>query len=143
MPFDGSKFFVKPSVFTRMKSFFFKEPIKPEPIIDIPEDDPIIAETMQLLLISRKLIEDKKNWSQGNYRTSDGRMCAVGAMRKAADSRTYSPTAQSSELFARQAMVIVSANYGFDSIESMNDRSNHRFVVKAFDEAIEKVSKEI
>ncbi len=146
MPFDGSKYFVKPSMFSRVKYFLFKEPEKPVPI----QEHPLISDAKQLLVTSRRLIEHKRDWFQGAYQAPDGRMCAVGALRKASKLLEGTNTVghvgslrsnSDSQFLARKAMLVVSITHGFDTIESMNDHSSHRFVIKAFDQAIAKLEK--
>ncbi len=87
---------------------------------------------LQMLMLGRTLIEDRKDWVQRRYETRDGRRCAVGALRGAARlMHMHGPNNG-----ANAIMLSVAMRRGFNDIESMNDNSSHRQVLSAFDEAI-------
>jgi hypothetical protein len=88
--------------------------------------------TLQVLMIGRALIEDRKDWVQRRYETRDGRRCAVGALRGAARLMNL----QGPQTGANTMLLSVAMSRGFNDIESMNDNSSHRQVISAFDEAI-------
>ncbi len=88
-----------------------------------------------LLWAARALIEAEGDWARGAYRTSDGRHCTVGALRKAA----RDPQCQYGRRIRHEAhglMLGVARGRGFDSVERMNDKSTHAEVLAAFDAAI-------
>jgi hypothetical protein len=70
-------------------------------------------------------------WIQGYYTTSDGRRCAVGAIRGVRSTRKARQQ-------AKAALLHIAKNQGFQSIEGFNDRPDrtHDQVLAAFDEAI-------
>ena len=88
-----------------------------------------------LLRTARALIEDEENWTIGTYRTTDGRHCAVGALRAAARG-VY-------ERNVRQAahchLLAVAQEHGFRSVEQLNDKSTHAEVLRIFDTACQRL----
>jgi hypothetical protein len=98
--------------------------------------DPFLADRdatiIQLLLDTKSLIENPKNWTRGTYRSFTGRHCAIGALRVAAG-RLKSPSPAWS---AHELLIKAARSRGFASVEAMNDKSSHGGVLAAFDEAI-------
>jgi hypothetical protein len=90
------------------------------------------AAVAQLLQEAKTLIEDPRKWTQRRYWTFFGRRCAVGALRAAASGMIDPEIAWSAHRLLSQ----VARSRGFGSIEEMNDRSSHREVLRAFDNAI-------
>ncbi len=141
MPFDGLNFVSAPTVakipvLTRLSHMLFRTPpvaktFPPHALAPTPADQPD-AVTRQVLTIGRALIEDRKDWVQRRYETRDGRRCAVGALRAAARLLDL----QGPPTGATASLLSVAMSRGFNDIESMNDNSNHRQVISAFDEAI-------
>jgi hypothetical protein len=85
-----------------------------------------------LLRRARLMIDVEDRWVQGYYSTSDGRRCAMGALRGAArhsDSRRVRAR-------AHHLLREVARERGFQSVEGMNDRCTHHQVMAAFDLAI-------
>jgi hypothetical protein len=139
MPFDGLTYLAptnKPSLWERVVGYITGTPpvTKPLPTYlfhPTPATQPDTL-TLQMLMIGRALIEDRKNWIQGRYETRGGRRCAVGALRAAAR-RLNIPTTQNG---AHAVLLSVAMERGFNDIERMNDNSTHRQVLRAFDDAI-------
>lgn len=88
--------------------------------------------TAHLLRRARQLIEADEKWVQGYYSTSDGRRCAMGALRAAA--RHSDPRRVRAR--AHHLLREVARERGFQSVEGMNDRCTHHQVLTAFDMAI-------
>jgi hypothetical protein len=88
--------------------------------------------TAHLLRRARTLIEAEEKWVQGYYSTSDGRRCAMGALRAAA--RHSDPRRVRAR--AHHLLREVARDRGFQSVEGMNDRCTHQQVLTAFDLAI-------
>lgn len=88
--------------------------------------------TAHLLRRARLLIEAEEKWVQGYYSTSDGRRCAMGALRAAA--RHSDPRRVRAR--AHHLLREVARDRGFQSVEGMNDRCTHQQVLTAFDMAI-------
>jgi hypothetical protein len=143
MPFDGLGYVnttttmpAKPSIWTRLMQLALGAPpvtksIPLHAFKPVPAGQPD-AVTLQVLMIGRALIEDRKDWVQRRYETRDGRRCAVGALRGAARlMNLHGP-----QTGANTILLSVAMSRGFNDIESMNDNSSHRQVVSAFDEAI-------
>ena len=134
MPFDGSEFLKKPSrpLIARLWESverLFRVGVPATPNWPDPSDREL---TLQLLMTARALIADERHWIQQDYETRDGRFCAVGALRHAARSMAPAdPLVPASRL-----LLSVARERGFSKIEKMNDRSNHEFVLAAFDDAI-------
>jgi hypothetical protein len=87
---------------------------------------------VHLLQEAKGLIEDRENWGQVLYLSLSWRRCAVGALRAAARSVKDPGIAWSAHALLQR----IAQSRGFDTIEVMNDRSSHRDVLRAFDEAI-------
>ncbi len=85
-----------------------------------------------LLRRARSLVETEERWVQGYYSTSDGRRCAMGALRAAA--RHSDPRRVRAR--AHHLLREVARERGFQSVEGMNDRCTHNQVLTAFDMAI-------
>ena len=85
-----------------------------------------------LLRAARALIEAEGDWTRGAYRTSDGKHCTVGALRKAAQGQ-YGRRVRHE---AHGLLLGVARKRGFGSVERMNDSSTHAEVLAAFDAAI-------
>lgn len=88
--------------------------------------------TAYLLRRARLMIEAEEKWVQGYYSTSDGRRCAMGALRAAA--RHSDPRRVRAR--AHHLLREVARERGFQSVEGMNDRCTHHQVLTAFDMAI-------
>jgi hypothetical protein len=88
--------------------------------------------TAHLLRRARLMIEAEEKWVQGYYSTSDGRRCAMGALRAAA--RHSDPRRVRAR--AHHLLREVARERGFQSVEGMNDRCTHHQVLTAFDMAI-------
>jgi hypothetical protein len=88
--------------------------------------------TAHLLRRARVLIESEEKWVQGYYSTSDGRRCAMGALRAAA--RHSDPRRVRAR--AHHLLREVARERGFQSVEGMNDRCTHPQVLTAFDMAV-------
>jgi hypothetical protein len=88
-------------------------------------------EVANLLWDARHLIEEEKHWLRGAYHRTPGHFCAVGALRRAG--RAASPAAV---IAAHNLLLGVARSGGFPTIEQMNDRTCHEFVLSAFDSAI-------
>jgi hypothetical protein len=87
---------------------------------------------VRLLRDAKVLIEDRENWGQVWYFSLERRRCTVGALRAAAKN----VWGLSVVLAAHRLLLRVAQSRGFETIEAMNDRSSHREVLNAFDEAI-------
>ena len=85
-----------------------------------------------LLKAARALIEAEETWTRGTYHSADGKRCAVGALRAAAQTR-YGRGAGAE---AHGFLLAVARWRGCDSVEKMNDKSTHAQVLAAFDAAI-------
>lgn len=146
MPFDGISYLnpaapPKLSLWERVVGYITGTPpvTKPLPTYlfhPAPATQPDTL-TLQMLMLGRVLIEDRKDWKQRRYETRDGRRCAVGALRAAARKLNIPPTQKS----AYAVLLSVAMERGFNDIESMNDNSTHREVLSAFDEAIARASR--
>lgn len=109
-------------------------------ILRVPSFDPAPApiprkvdeQTVQVLVLARSLIGDRKDWVQRRYETRDGRRCAVGALR-AAGRQLGIPHRDAQAILGEIAFA-----RGFSDVEGMNDNSRHGQVVRAFHEAIER-----
>jgi hypothetical protein len=145
MPFDGlgyvatepkASFSEKVSLWNRIGQFVRGAPGTPKrlpPVVFQPlPPGQADNSTLQVLMIGRALIEDRKDWVQRRYETRDGRRCAVGALRGAARLMNL----QGPQTGANTMLLSVAMSRGFNDIESMNDNSSHRQVLNAFDEAI-------
>ncbi len=88
--------------------------------------------TAHLLRRARAMIESEEKWVQGYYSTSDGRRCAMGALRAAA--RHSDPRRVRAR--AHHLLREVARERGFQSVEGMNDRCTHQQVLAAFDMAV-------
>ena len=88
--------------------------------------------TAHLLRRARLTIELEEKWVQGYYSTSDGRRCAMGALRSAA--RHSDPRRVRAR--AHHLLREVARERGFQSVEGMNDRCTHQQVLTAFDMAV-------
>lgn len=88
--------------------------------------------TAHLLHRARLLIEAEEKWVQGYYSTSDGRRCAMGALRAAARHSDPRRVRARAHYLLRE----VARERGFQSVEGMNDRCTHQQVLSAFDMAI-------
>ncbi len=88
--------------------------------------------TANLLRRARLLIEPEEKWVQGYYSTSDGRRCAMGALRAAA----RHSDARRVRARAHHLLREVARERGFQSVEGMNDRCTHQQVLTAFDMAV-------
>ena len=99
-----------------------------------PEQADEIAEVRaaSLLKAARALIETEETWTRGAYHTADGKRCAVGALRAAAQGR-YGRGAGAE---AHGFLLAVARWRGCDSVEKMNDKSTHAEMLAAFDVAI-------
>jgi hypothetical protein len=141
MPFDGLGYAVNPakhSVWRRIANFLkatppANKPIPLEAFQPLPAQPDAVA--LQLLMVGRALIEERKDWVQRRYETRDGRRCAVGALRGAARLMNLNGP----QTGANTILLSVAMSRGFNDIESMNDNSSHRQVLSAFDEAISRV----
>ncbi|HVY15300.1 MAG TPA: hypothetical protein VHB27_08735 [Rhodopila sp.] len=139
MPFDGLGYIApqsKVSLWDRLGRFLWGEPnpgklLPPTAFTPLPPGQADNV-TLQVLMIGRALIEDRKDWVQRRYETRDGRRCAVGALRGAARLMNL----QGPQTGANAMLLAVAMSRGFNDIESMNDNSSHRQVLSAFDEAI-------
>jgi len=139
MPFDGLGFLPtqpKTSLWDRLVLFMrgagtAEDRVPPGAFQPLPPDQAGNT-TLQVLLVGRALIEDRKNWVQRRYETRDGRRCAVGALRRAARILNV----QAPQTGANALLLTVAMSRGFNDIESMNDNSGHKHVLAAFDEAI-------
>jgi hypothetical protein len=86
---------------------------------------PSVVEVLQK---ARALIEKPENWTQGEFKTTDGRFCSVGALNEACPGcndvweRAYDP---------------LQSVAGGGSVSAFNDTHTHAEVLAAFDKAIE------
>ena len=83
------------------------------------------------LRTARALIEAEENWTVGTYRTTDGRYCAISALRTAARGMHHRNVRQ----VAHRYLLAVARERGFCSVEQLNDRSTHAEVLGVFDAA--------
>jgi hypothetical protein len=99
--------------------------------------DPEIP-ALRLLEAARLLIASEEAWVQGAYHTSTGRHCAIGALRAvAAQMHGHGGGGgRGAKMQAHTLLLAVARQRGFDSVETMNDRSSHVQVLAAFDAAI-------
>ncbi|HEY0524254.1 MAG TPA: hypothetical protein VGD08_12745 [Stellaceae bacterium] len=95
-------------------------------------NEPADVTPAQVLEEARGLVEERQDWAQGAYVTFGGRYCAIGAVRTAG--RCLGDRA--AERAACDLLADAVARRGFPDVETMNDRSSHRAVLAAFDEAI-------
>ncbi len=146
MPFDGGDF----------SQFQFSEPL---PLVPVPlglgaklawlwhlfpggrgvqsllpdqADQTTEIRAAHLLRAARALIEFEETWTRGAYHTADGKRCAVGALRAAAQGRYGRGAGAEAHAF----LLAVARWRGCDSVEKMNDKSTHAQVLAAFDAAI-------
>ena len=89
------------------------------------------ASAAGLLRTARTLIEAEENWTVGTYRTTDGRYCAIGALRTAARG-VYERNVRQ---VAHHHLLAVAQERGFRSVEQLNDKSTHAEVLGIFDAA--------
>jgi hypothetical protein len=90
------------------------------------------SDVEKVLREARSLIDNPNQWGQGNYRTVEGRRCAIRALcdaavlldEKAAGNR------------AVDLLDAVARRHGHITSERMNDQSTHAEMLAAFDEAI-------
>ncbi len=94
--------------------------------------EPIEPSSAYLLRRARLMIETEERWVQGYYSTSDGRRCAMGALRAAARHSDPRRVRARAHYLLRE----VARERGFQSVEGMNDRCTHNQVLTAFDLAI-------
>ena len=148
MPFDGSDFSRSPqplppgpsslaAAFAKLrlwlalawKSLRSLAPSRRE----IPERE-LHASAAHLLRVARALIETEENWAVGSYRTTDGRHCAVGALRTAGRGQ-QNKYGRSVRQIAYRHLLAVAQERGFRSVEQLNDKSTHAEVLAIFDDA--------
>lgn len=107
--------------------------------VQLPKDE--ISSEVKLLTLARNMIRWKWRWVRGYFETDIlHRRCAAGALTAA--SHRLGTVGSRYDIFiaARSYLLAVAKKYGFNSIEAMNDIGGHRFVLKAFDQAIAEAS---
>ena len=143
MPFDGAEFLQKappsgapstpdPSklVWYRRLATALRRQVYPE--LRQPGAEETGDAVVRLLEDARDLIASPEHWVRGTYETATGRRCAVGALSRAAH-----PVRQPATLRrAHMELLRVALKRGFRTVEMMNDESQHKNVLSAFDEAI-------
>lgn len=150
MPFDGGEFSrdsllwsagptpggARPALATWLRRAFLGEAESGAwsraPVARGPEAE--IA-PLQLLQAARALIATESTWVQGAYHTPTGRHCAIGALRAVAAGVGHGG-GRGAKMQAHTLLLSVARQRGFDSVETMNDRSSHAQVLSAFDSAI-------
>lgn len=106
---------------------------RPEPFE--PDSEASGASAALLLRAARALIEDERTWTTGIYHTLGGKHCAVGALRAAARGIFEGRYGRAVRQEADGILLGVAARRGFESVETMNDRSTHAQVLAALDAA--------
>jgi len=135
MPFDGAEF--QKSIAVTIEtvswrdrlSFLFRRLRRERALA--PDPLPAVA-ALRALEAARDMIEDERDWVQGTFSTIGGRHCAMGALHVA----TSRPYQRAARRMARGWLLESAKRRGFCSVPEMNDRSTHREVLAAFDEAI-------
>ncbi len=123
MPFDGNQFLSKPPLWNCLTQCFIKPPIPPNNV-----------DAIKILKLSRSLIKNKKHWIQHIYNDGRNRYCAIGALHSSAS--LLGLRENNGFDIAYSSLHNIAFSRGFPRIEAMNDKTNHKTVMTAFDEAI-------
>jgi hypothetical protein len=137
MPFDGAERFggtteiPSPSPLMAWLPAWLRGAVAPASFR--PDRTETDEDVVDLLDQARNLIASPARWTQGRQEGSFDRRCAMGALYRAARIVATSPAVVQQ---AHRALLAIAHRRGFPSVEMMNDRSTHRAVLTAFDEAI-------
>ncbi len=129
MPFDGSRFDDQASapsmsLARRVLARFIQFPAE-----QARGASPL--EVANLLWDARELIEAEKHWLRGAYHRPPAQFCAMGALHRASRKASHAALIR-----AHGLLLDVARGGGFPTVEQMNDRTSHEFVLAAFDRAI-------
>lgn len=91
-----------------------------------------ITTDCEILIAARKLIEKPENWCQGEYKSSSGSFCMAGALRHVANIHSWI-----------RLYHLLGEFTGEESGVGFNDHHTHEEVLSVFDQAIEKLEKEM
>ena len=84
-------------------------------------------------------ISDPANWVQGQYLTSDGRRCAIGALGVSHVDQIYLPPWVDQLDWLTHELLFFP---GYSSVSDVNDRLGHKWVMRLYDAAIKRAAEQ-